>query len=500
MPELELRHNPYTDKSIVLKDGKLYTASTLSKYLNQPFSMWVDKIMACCSQEVCDAYSFTYVGLPFYGRLLKYYADTNADCTAFKQKLPPLSDNCYSRLNKLNLLYNSGLQIKRINEFVAIYTDLEKTKVEDLFGSKLKLPFYKLHLNVLPFSTLSEIAQNSIPCFVLTEKEIPIPHCATEVYYIRISDRNSFIRTENSVYYETSTPDSLKDIISGYFEMGFLIPLIRKVLSSIIIDHKSPSYKTIITLDKTEPEIMIDVPQSVETGKTEKIKCMTLPPNSKSLSVGFSSLNNSILRIQNDFMEGVGVGETFVEAMSGQRLLGRFPVRVYQRNRASFMEFSKEEVALDVGDKIELSLNFKPSNADNISLVRIETASNCVRLLRNSENSITVEAHNPGKTKVTAVLDDLKASCFVRVFEKLNSLSISLDSMAFEVGAVSHIEVNAVPSAAILGELEYAVSPSHIAQFHPKIKALIGKTRGVGKLTVTDTRSDLKQNVEFRVI
>jgi len=118
MRDVRLEHNPFTEICNVYLNGVKYDTSSISAYLCRPFAEWGHKIIAGISDEVNgDDYSFTYVGLESFGRLLKYYAHRDPCCTGGVSIVKPtLGDSIKSRLGKLNLLCQNGLELPRVTK------------------------------------------------------------------------------------------------------------------------------------------------------------------------------------------------------------------------------------------------------------------------------------------------------------------------------------------------------------------------------------------------
>ena len=496
MVAIELRHNPFSNESKVLLDGKSYGVSEISKYLNSPFGHWADKIMECFSQETNDDFSLTYVGFEEYARILDYYRRKNNDCVEFIWKKPVLDEGVRSRLNKLNMLSLSGLHINRITEVVAVYTDMEDA--ERYFPKLNRLSYFKMALKHLPLSEFDGKANS--PCFVISDKAPKTPSKQQEIYYFQISKESKFRGVHNGLFWELCDLDSLEKTIKSYVDMWVLTPALRKAVDSLgVIDSKSSIYRSLAALTEVEPKVIVEVPSNIELFNSVEIKHITVPTGSKADEVIYASHNPEVLRVHNNHIEAVGVGESFIEARCDGQLIGQYYVRVYNRIRAKEIRLFPDNTVMAVGETLHLQLHYQPLNADNISKIKLNVSSAVIAASQESVDSIIVKADKPGRAEIKIALEHLETGCSIVVYPKLECLEIALSKTRFKVGGISQVSLVYKPEEALLGDLIFNVSPEGIARHDKSVGALVGQKRGAGKLNVFDKRNNVCDSIDFYV-
>jgi hypothetical protein len=501
---IELRHNPFSNDSQAFFDGKLYQASSISKYLNSPFAAWADKIMECFSLEANDDYTLAYVGFEPYARILRHFADKESLCADFQTKPPMLGESVKSRLNKLSLLAQSGLSLKRTALDLVIYSDIESELIQEVSSKLPKYSFCKINVVAREMKLIdSDSDQSPTPCIVVSKDE-PKPGKAKrqkETYWFQIGNENGFCGVNHHCFWEKTDTGAFCKLFGDYLEIGVLAPVLSDLLKTINVGKDAAAYGTLATLGRIEPIILVDVPASLEHGSAAKLRMSVLPAGSKAADVVFSSLNQAIVRVCGDSIEAVGTGETAIEAMHGQQLVGRFPIRTFRRVRARSIALNPGNLALAIGERARVRIEYEPKNADNIGLSKLSVSdSRVISVSRDNVDGFSVVALKEGVSSVVLRLDGIECGCAVKVSAKLERLELELSKKQFGTGEISRLTVRRVPENALAGEYKIQIVPSGIARHDIGVGALCGMRRGDGKVIVTDERARIAQTVEFRVV
>jgi hypothetical protein len=315
---------------------------------------------------------------------------------------------------------------------------------------------------------------------VISEEKPVFSEYPPSTYYFQISSRSDFCGVKGGVFWQNCSLTELSDLIASYLEIEILPAIIQRVAMTTIIDRSAAAFRSFIVLNQTEPSYFIDVPSSLEFGESRKISWFILPDQCKCDNVEFRSLNNNVAIAQSDRVEGVGTGETFIEARHSSGFIGSYPIRVIRRIRATSISFASSAVQVAVGEKMCLEIVCDPYNADNISLMQFDAAGDVISFHRESNTSVLISAQRVGRTRIVAQLNDLTSVSNISVFPKLERLEITADKQSFRVGGIAKVSVAAVPRAALIGDLQYDISPAGIARFDIGVGALIGKNRGNG--------------------
>jgi hypothetical protein len=503
---MELRHNPFTNDSQAFFGGRLYQASAVSKYLNSPFAAWADKIMKGFSEEASgDDYTLTYVGFAPYARILRHFADKESLCADFQTKPPILGESVKSRLNKLSLLAQSGLSLKRTVLDLVIYSDIESALIQEVAAKLPKYSFCKINVAARAMKLIdSNNDQSQTPCMVVS-KDAPQPGKAKrqkETYWFQIGNENEFCGVNHHCFWEKTDTDAFRKLFESYLEIGVLAPLLGEVLKTINVSKDAAAYNTLATLGRIEPIILVDIPASLEYGSAAKIRTSVLPSGGKAEDVVFRSFNQAIVRVCGDSIEAVGTGETMIEAMHGQQLVGQFPIRTFRRVRARSVSLNPDNLVVAVGERARIQIAYEPKNSDNIGLAELNVSDPRVISISRDSNvdEFSVIALKEGVSSVVLRLGGIECGCVAKVSAKLERLELALSKKQFGTGEISRLTVRRVPANALVGEYKIEIVPNGIARYDVGVGALIGMRQGTGQVIVTDGRTRITQTIEFRIV
>jgi hypothetical protein len=499
MVKFELHHNPFTDKSKLYMNGKIYVASSISKFLSQPFSEWVDKIIDNLTAEANDEYSLTYVGFECYGRILRFYAEKESDCKIFSVKMPTLNNSITSRLNKLNLLCQNGLELPRSKKLFNIYSELDEDTIKSFLPKIMKLAFCRVNLQICPICEIQHKTDEQIG-IIISENEPNYAEIKNIACYIQISEFNKFCGFQNGVYVERCDTEKIRSVLSDCLDINVYFPLLKNITLPESVSLNSQVYNSFTVLKETEPQIIVRISNAIEYGTSAVITYEVLPSEYKAEDVLFFSHNTAVITISDNKIYAVGTGETFIEARRNDEIIGRYPVKSYKRTRAKSIYFDVDSVVMDMSESISLTLQCDPVNADDVALAVFKAENDAISIVRKSHNTVMIKGIRPAKTSLAVKLGNLFSSVMILVYPKLQYFDIELSKTTFTIGELSKISINATPFGALIGELHTEVSPTCIARYDRGVNALLGKTQGVGKLSVTDIRSGYKAYASFTVI
>lgn len=505
MVDVQLSYNAYQNSMRIYADGQpLNNISSLTKYQSMPFLAWCGEILPKLAQEVNDEYALTYIGRSCESRILAALSAEYSYCRSFRPLSPTLADSTTKRLRKLHQLCISGLSYSQFSETLQVYSDLPEEVLSDFFkGVFPRLCFCKMRTQYNPLSSLSTATTDEIRFVIAYEHDesniLSYSNVRNkETYVLLLSKENSFVGMSDSCIIEKATDDAISTLIHQYLELSFFMSVLRKALSNTSIDEGNVNYPSFSCLDKTEPQTYARLPKMVETGSSVPIQLYTVPEGYPTSQVQYRVSNTDIIQIRNDSLYAAGTGEAIVEVyQAGQSVcIARAKIVAHKRNRITSMRVKPDPLRMCVGDKQKLLIEYEPKDADNTSSIRYRSDDGLVA----SAIDGIITARKPGRTVIRASTDDnVTASCSVKVYPKLESLSMSLSQTQLAHNGIADVTVKRIPDDATLDELIFSVQPSGIAVFDKHAMKLAARASGTGKLIVMDKRKSVQSEVLFEI-
>ena len=492
---------------MTINGGRTYAVDEVSQFSHSPFVEWADKIIECLSREANDEYELVYNGFTGYDRILRYYAARDRYCQVVHCEIPNshIPSLCADiRRGFKGFIRLCGHQVNPQSLTIRIYTDID---VQHFFTNPIKL-LCMIDFEYYPLSDMTDDEINT-PCFVISNTEPNIPLKWTEIYHFQLTDNVGFRGIYNGLFWEHTNTDGLGELIKIYIDIGIFTPLFQKMLEDVrslgVVDPEGE----IFMLDKVNPVVLVDIPKALEfeynhsgeaIPKPVRLNGKFLPNITEKPNLKYISENSNVLNVKGESIFGMSAGETFISAWLDGKVIKRALVRVYPRMKAKEIRLSQNNAHIAVSETLNLQLESIPTNADNITQISVEYNGDCIKVVKQATGRIiSINAIKPGKAIVIVTLEKLKTTCNITVSPKAIQLFIQLSKTNLAIGEIARVVSHADPNNALIGKLEYTVSPSHIARYDARAGTLVAVNRGVAKLIVDDQRNKLKASLNFYV-
>lgn len=505
MVQVTITYNAFREFMSITADGRPLTSiSRLTQFQSAPFRVWCSEILPAVYEEMNDEYSLLYIGRNCESHILGREAAMYGFCKSFQTRLAAIPDTALKRLRKLNTMCMGGLNYQRFTVSLPVYTNLPAAEIEEMFQKCLpKICFCRIVLSVHPLQEWNS-ANPAKYCFVLLGQPDErlsgqiAEYAREETYILSVASVSRFVGVKKMCYLEETTESDVSAVIREYLELGFFADILRRALDNIRIGEGNPQFPEFAVLDKTEPETVAVLPQSIEYGQSLPITLKTVPEGYPAKPVVYRISNDSIIQIKDNKITAVGTGETIVEVyQAGQSVcIASARIVAYRRNRITSLTLEKKELKLCVGDTCRLKFSWQPQDADNVSQVRLQSMDGTIVAVRDG----VLQARRAGNTVVMAVTDnDVSARCQVTVYPKLERLDMKLERGHVAAGKMLPVSVQRVPAEAVLDNLVFRVEPSHVGHYDMGLSVIAAENAGKAKLIVTDTRNSVKAEADFTV-
>ncbi len=434
MPSLvEFQYNPYLPQVNVLIDGKHPTSfSRLIQYTDEDIWEWAGEILGAIYSEIRDDYSICFIGNDFDAEIVRLASQNDEHCVGFRKKGFIVSDNIQSRLGKLNqLIKKAGLTVfdkTIIDAYFFIPSSLQYL-MEDINSIDVNNLFCSVRLRMVGAKCSYDESENSV-LFILAES-LKEGHAFVERFnmvhpaYIIILGRDSQILevTKKGIYIETK-PEDLFDTIFKCFLQKPLVISLRKCVKSI--QGGNIISKELAKITSTEPIVNISLGKEVEAGRSIKL--------SVSLEPDIGNIPKFIYKVRNPeiascdglnlygLKEGTSVLEVYTQGSS--KPFFTKDIHVYKRNRITRLIFSDDNLAMGVGDRKQLRLDYYPDNADNKDKIAWRSSDESIVAVDQNGKLLAIK---PGNCRIICTAENISTQCNCIVMPYMEDLIIETD-------------------------------------------------------------------------
>ena len=213
---------------------------------------------------------------------------------------------------------------------------------------------------------------------------------------------------------------------------------------------------TSLTLNKTELQLV--------NGESEALTFTILPSNATNQNVAWTSSDERIVTVTNGLVKAVGEGTTTVTARVDDQSAVCTVTVLHKEVKVTGISMDFDNIYLKVGGEQTLNPEVAPSDADNKE-VTYSSSNESVATVDSSGNVVGVAV---GEAVITVTTKDggYTATCNVYVSEDVpeaESVSLSFDSLAMEVGEQRTLRATLSPSNASTEGITWSSSDESVA-------------------------------------
>lgn len=500
---VKITYQPFEENmAIFIDDQPLGQISALTKYQTMSFRDWCGSILPAIAEEVNDNFDLIYSGREIEYTLLKQMLVQCRSCTSLQYEEPCIADSALVRLKKLSRLVMNGVDCPKFTVPLHIYTDIAEEDVRE--SLKKVLPKLSFCTTTLIFHTADETrksADRKYSIALLSERYdlTSVQTFAGETAGIVGVGKDTLCCIQGTILMMAAT-DRIQEVLTDLLELVYYPLLLKEALSKVDVQNNSPFYSDIFVLDKTEPQIFVKLPKSIEFGQAVPIQTTTIPKTRKNADIRVKTSNDTVLTYTDEGLKAVGTGEAVVEIFEIGKTVPLMTaiITAYRTNRIQKLTIHPEQIQMCVGDVCNIKNTFLPSDADNTSKIALISEDGTTVGIQSNDKII---GRRPGRCAIFYEAQSVQSlRCPVTVFPRLESLSVKMESTFVRQNEFSRVEILRNPVDATLDNLSVRIEPADLGTFDKGSSRFFAREVGKGNLVVSSDRNDVKTTIPIEVV
>ncbi|MCX4354824.1 MAG: hypothetical protein OSJ43_01225 [Oscillospiraceae bacterium] len=498
---VEMYCNPYSCSTQILINGKAPADySPLIQYANEPLYKWCEEIFDLIYNEINDSFSLIFVGRKFDADILRIVSQQSENCRSFYHKEFVINTPLQKRMVLLNdLVKKNEIDLHRIRigvDFV-IFDNMLIGNVNEL---EIKNSYCYVDKRILSAAEYNDTRASDylfVICddFQLVERITMKAKCG---FVLRPASKTNIVSCENGLFFVEFEPNDFFEIV---FECLLFAPLCDAFVHCIELLNGNEAIvysDEFRVLTAIKPLVMVELPETVEIGRSAPLKVYTKPETAEPPEITFEYDKSGIVNCTNQRIEGIreGIVNILVFEKGSHKAFSCQQILVIKRNRITRLLLPDNEILLGENDIHSLSVEYFPENADNANAIEwLSTDSSIVRIEKNGK----LTALKSGHCQVICSAEGVSTRINIEVKPylvdlKVENIDIS-EPVAIPLWQDLTLSVIAEPSNAI--DREFDLSSSDIM-----VVNIIGTTLrpvSIGDVVVTLTNSTGRVKKSIRV-
>lgn len=504
MVKVELTYNPYVPRLSITLDGREPDSySRLIQYCDEPIYSWCDSIVDDVAAELRRDFSIEFVGLATHAALLRAAASRCDGCRDFREYRFEIDTPVNVRMGKLNQLLKANRNIRHscCNVHVAFV-------VADSYAAAAR--------------SLESLAIANEYCLVTTEfvrlSEVSASRFDAGTYVILLSDSDSDISrmpmtSRPAFQARCGEADKIEGLLGGGVRVTSSIDIMDAVTTCLLDAPLTDAYVTCLgslgdtklpqELRAIEPTVTVRLNNKIELQRSNPIRLIVSPEGKRPPRVRFRVLDEQVAEADGLAVFGRKVGRTTLEAYyAGESIpFETIPVEVFRRNRITELILSDRSVAVGIGSRRRVSLEYVPEDADNASCIRWASTNPSIATVSSDG---TIVAKNEGICDIIVSAEGVTAKCRCVAMPYLQELTVTMPLVKDDDGSYlmypmqeASLEVFKVPSESIDGTLEVKSSAYDVVNVVGT--TAIAKNSGDATLFISNVTGSKKATLRIRV-
>jgi uncharacterized protein YjdB len=253
--------------------------------------------------------------------------------------------------------------------------------------------------------------------------------------------------------------------------------------------------KVTVKEDVPATEVKLNVKShSLKVGEKYTLKATTTPADATPKSVVWVSGNESVVKVNNGVIEGVGAGTAnvgvFVTNSDGTKVTAKCKVTVTEDVPATEVTLNKTSVSIYKGKKYTLTPTINPANATPKSVVWVSGNESVVKVNNGVIEGVGIGTANVGVYVTNNDGTKVSAKCKVTVKDPVvhvTDVTLNTSEMTLEAGTTEQLTATVNPSNATNKAVTWKSSNTSVATVNStgKVTALKG-----GNAVITVTTED----------
>ena len=466
----------------------LSSSSSVLQYVNEPFYVWSNLILHLLYKEIEEDYI-----LEFYGReeeisALSLIRNEEPHCVEIIGKKFQIDISLQDRIIALNRLIKERkfpvLDVLQFNaEFIGQREVVDRWKNEigqlEVRNSFCKVLFEKKDISEY---CGHDDALHSIIFFIVDGNDdiSKIVSKVNEKSYAFILDegkKNTYREIQQNCYILGIDKEHFYDAV---FKCLFLFPLVDCFYeyTSILINECNNDYecKQIKALRASKPIVEIEADNRIEVGHSIPLRIKVYPENARIPKLIFRYQHPGIVTCDRTCIYGEQEGKTSVRVFESGSIdsIAVLNFEVYKRNRISTLVMSEKQIVARVGEKVQLSCDYYPTDADNTETIQWYSDNSQIASV---DGCGAVSILSYGLCKIYCTAENISCCCEIRCKYGLQEIKLDDEAMTsgilLHVGEKREVTYRLIPEDAYDNEIVYSCNNLLVANFqHRYIEAV----------------------------
>lgn len=482
----DMKINPYVGNAEVFLDGQSISAqSQLRICATENFFNWYVNAPSLLYAEVNDKYELRVQGNDIQYCLLRTIFAYSKECINIKY-----------------IPFKSRYSIQQRIEWMC---DVSK----ELGIQTPQIPRYSLTMKsdiVSPFYKQYCVSSGGALTIYVVYEECEIESCLSQgvdkddlIILIDECNKVCEAKIRNCPVIKTNI-HSLKAVIEQWLDLMIFTPFLAYGYKVLTQSGKKGSFSCEakkLMLIREDPVIRSNIVNKVEVGHSIRISIDEFPQTSLSLRIS----NTSVLKQQGDFLIAICPGKTRVDIISERgTVLSSQNINVYHINRVTDINLTVPggpNVLL--GDTIKITVDWKPTNAENLNNAVWSCDTNGV--LKNI-GSGTFKAEKDGKCTITLAIENVKKSVVITVMKKPTDIQMPNEVKVKLNKTTALFSASLIPVGSACKSMDVRVGNSQIARWNQKKKEISPVSEGTTELIVSgyDSKGQIVVQKKCKVI
>ena len=499
--EVRMVYQPYSvNMALYIDKQPIGLISTLAKYQTLPFSAWYDEILQAIEAEVNDQYDLTYSGREAEYQVLKTKLPKCRSCTSIRYEPSLIPDSAQVRLKKLSRLVLNGVECAKTVFPLYVYTDCGAESVTAAIKAILpKLSFCTFNVMTRSLSE-SGSPKDRDASIALLSSSCPSGQIEKTARFVggMLCDRaaeagsgaGTLILSAESVLDTAS--------IQQLLELSYYPSVLSQSLKRTSVPENSPFYKEVMVLDKTEPQMIVKLPKSIEYDTVVPINVTTFPKSDRTPDIRVRVSNDTVIAYTPDGLKGVGTGVAVVEVYEAGKTVpvATSSITAFRTNRVKSISLNSTSLKMLVGESRNLDYSISPADADDRNKIRLVSEDGSTVAIQNGR----MVGKRTGSADVYYEGERVSSEkCTVRVYPRLEKLESSEETVSAVEKELTRLSVRRVPSDAVLDKLTFIVDPPSLGSYDIGTESFFAREPGTGQITVVSDRSGIQTVIPVTV-
>lgn len=502
---VEMCFNPYLCSTQILINGKPPSDySSLIQYMTVPLYEWYDRIIDLLYNEINDSFSLLFIGRKFDAEIIRSLVEQSEECVAFSHKEFMVDTPLQKRLVVLNEIIKknrSNIEKTKINIDFIITDDFFNTYIREL---DVRNRFCFVEKYIYSINEYLHSNCHSEYLFILCKNYDEIYQINSQakcVFAIKLEQSESYIEYKQGIIFISTSRDKVFDTLFDCLLHAPLCDIYTKCTKALSGNKNIVFTDSFRILTAIKPLVKVDMPKTVEMGKSISLSIYTEPKMAELPMLEFEYDHSGVVNCTNQRIEGLreGIVNILLYEKGSNQPFDLKQVRVIKRNRITSLLLTDKQIVLGEGDRKNLSVTYFPEDADNAdqiewystdeTVVKVDSKGK-LQAVSKGECQVICSAENVSNrmsVEVKPYLEDLEINNFN--IEEVTDIALSEETV---------IDISPLPIDAI--DSSFTISSANTLVVNVIGKTIHPVSLGETQVNITNSSGRIKKTIYVRVV